>query len=103
MTTAFVSDRNYTRLQEIKSLTELADYAAASVEGTRVGAKIVIPEFVTFQRFPENRTNKFEQAEPTQTARIRFEDYKRLKDSYRASGNSNGRVDSLFSMAESYL
>lgn len=103
MTTAFISDRNYTRVQEITSLTELADYTTASVDGTRIGAKIVIPEFVTFQRFPENRTKQLEQAEPTRTARMRFEDYKRLRDNYLASGNSNGRVDSLVSMAESYL
>ncbi len=103
MTFFFISDQHYTQLQEIKSLTELADYTAASVDGTRVGAKIVIPEFVTFQRFPEDRLNQLEQTEPTQTARMRFEDYAQLRDSYRASGNSNSRVDSLVSMAESYL
>lgn len=104
MPTAYISDRNYyIRLREIKSLTELADYTAASVDGTRVGAKTCIPEFVTFQRFPENRRNRLEQVEPTETARMLFKDYKRLRDTYQASGNRNPKVDSLVSMAESYL
>ncbi len=73
------------------------DYSCVAVDGTRVGDRIVIPEFVTFKRFSERADSKLETGEPEQTMRIRFRDYEQLRDSYRASGTHNShKINRLY-------
>ena len=53
---AYESYQEYGRLKEMGSLTELTDYSKVTVEGTRVGGKVVIPAFVTMAESQSNFT-----------------------------------------------
>ena len=98
---AYISNRHYSTLRQVKSLEELADYIAATVDGFRVEGRVAIPEFVTFKRFPA-KESRFE-VEPTETVRMRFSEYERLREIYRQSETRNKSVDELISLVESYL
>jgi len=100
MPNAHISDRNYSTLRQVKSLEELTDYSAATVEGTRMGGRVAIPKFVTFKKFPAK--TRFE-VEPTETVRMKFSEYEKLRNSYRKSETTNERVDELISLVESYI
>jgi predicted HicB family RNase H-like nuclease len=98
---AHVSDRNYSTLRQVVSLDGLADFTTATVEGMRIEGKVAIPEFVTFKKFPARET-RFE-VEPTETVRMKYSEYKKLRDAHSASETVSTSVDELISMAESYL
>jgi len=100
---AHVSDRHYSTLKQVESLKELADYTAATVEGCRVEGRVVIPEFVTFRKFPARTGRLQSEVEPTETVRMRYSEYDILRNAYRESGTRNEKVDALISLVESYL